>query len=230
MINFIKENLPNVYQLGLFGDQGWLTAIGQTLYMTFWGAIFGGFLGLVTGLILVITDTNGIKENKVVNFILDKIVSVFRALPFIILLVLVTPLTRSIFHVGIGVNAALVPLSLSVWPFYARQVQVALTETGNGKIEAALASGATFWDLIGLYLKESRSELIRVSTVSLISLVGLTAMAGAIGAGGIGTTAIVMGYQRYYNDVTLLATAIVLLIVLIIQFSGDKLAKHYNHK
>lgn len=131
----------------------------------------------------------------------------------------------------IGTTAALVPLSLGVFAFYARQVQVALESVDHGKIEAAQAIGATNWDIIiDVYLREARSELVRVSTVTLISLVSLTAMAGAIGAGGLGNTAISYGYDRFNNDVTLVATILVLLFVLIIQVVGDILAKKLNHQ
>jgi D-methionine transport system permease protein len=119
---------------------------------------------------------------------------------------------------------------LGVFPFFARQVQVALLGVDAGKIEAARAFGATNWDIIkDVYLREGRSELIRVSTVTLISLVGLTAMAGAIGAGGLGTTAIVVGYQRFQNDVMWLATFLVLLLIFLIQFVGDFLARRAHH-
>ncbi|MBM6941248.1 ABC transporter permease subunit, partial [Limosilactobacillus coleohominis] len=126
---------------------------------------------------------------------------------------------------------ALVPLSLGVFPFYARQVQVALESVSEGKVEAAEALGATNTDIIfNVYLREARSELVRVSTVTLISLVGLTAMAGAIGAGGLGNTAISYGYNRFNNDVTVVATILVLLLVVIIQLVGDWLAKRVNHQ
>ncbi|MDR0898874.1 MAG: ABC transporter permease [Lactobacillaceae bacterium] len=230
MLNLIKEYLPNVYNFGWTGDYGWGTAIWQTIYMTFWSGLIGGIMGLVAGVTLVITDENGFAKNKPVFFILDKIVSLFRAIPFIIMLVIALPISRNVFHAGIGPNGALLPLALSLFPFYARQVQAALAEISPGLIEAGLAAGGNFWDLIGIYLKESRSELIRVSTVSIISLIGLTAMAGAIGSGGIGNMAVVLGYQRYYWDVMWLGTFIILLMIFIVQFIGDTLAKRLNHQ
>lgn len=223
--------IPNVIQLGWGGDNGWGTSIVQTIYMTFWPAIFGGILGLIFGVALVVTEPGGILENRIVFSIVDKVVSVFRAIPFIILLAFIAPLTQLIVGTQIGTTAALVPLSLGVFAFYARQVQVALESVDHGKIEAAQAIGATNWDIIiDVYLREARSELVRVSTVTLISLVSLTAMAGAIGAGGLGNTAISYGYDRFNNDVTLVATILVLLFVLIIQVVGDILAKKLNHQ
>lgn len=231
MTSFFAKYFPNVISLGWSGDAGWGTAIFQTLFMTFWSAIFGGILGIIFGLLLVLTKPNGILANRVVYNIADKVVSIFRAVPFIILLAFVAPLTQKIVGTQIGMKAALVPLTLGVFPFFARQVQVALESVDAGKIEAAQALGATTSDIIfDVYLRESRSELIRVSTVTLISLIGLTAMAGAVGAGGLGNTAISYGYNRFNNDVTLVATLLVLLLVLIVQILGDWLAKKLNHQ
>lgn len=230
MVWFAKY-FPNVVTLGWGGDDGWLTAIGQTIYMTFWSALFGGILGLIFGIGLVLFDKGGIKENRVWFNIFDKVVSFFRAIPFIILLAFIAPVTQQIVGTQIGTTAALVPLSLGMFPFYARQIQVALESVDHGKIEAAQSVGATFSDLIfDVYLQEARSEIARVTTVTLISLIGLTAMAGAIGAGGLGNTAIAYGYNRFDNDVTLVATFLVLIFVLVIQLVGDFLAKYLDHK
>lgn len=231
MINFLDKYFPNVVALGWGGDAGWGTSIFQTLFMTFWSAIFGGILGLIFGLLLILTKPEGILANKVVYNIVDKVVSIFRAVPFIILLAFVAPLTQAIVGTQIGMKAALVPLTLGVFPFFARQVQVALESVDTGKVEAAQALGASVSDIIfDVYLKESRSELARVSTVTLISLIGLTAMAGAVGAGGLGNTAIAYGYNRFDNDVTLVATILVLILVLIVQVVGDYVAKRLNHQ
>ena len=161
----------------------------------------------------------------------DKLVSILRAVPFIILLAFVSPLTRLIVGTEIGDTAALVPLTLGIFPFYARQVQVALESLDPGKVEAAKSLGASNWDIIfDVYLKETRSEIVRVSTVSIISLIGLTAMAGAVGAGGLGTTAIQYGYRDFATDVTFLATLLVVIMIFIVQVVGDFLAKKLNHQ
>ena len=231
MTKWFSDTFPNVVYQGWTGDTGWWTSIVQTFYMTFWSAIFGGILGLVFGIGLIITAPNGIAPNKLLFWFFDKIVSVFRAVPFIILLAFIAPFTKLIVGTQIGTTAALVPLALGVFPFYARQIQVALAEIDSGIVEAAQSVGASFWDIVfGVYLREGRSEIARVSTVTLISLIGLTAMAGAIGAGGLGTMAIAYGYQRFANDTTLLATLLVLIFVLIIQLVGDYLAKKFSHK
>lgn len=231
MISFLTKYMPNVVRLGWGGDSGWGTSIGQTIYMTLIPAIVGGLLGLIFGIVLVVTKPGGIHENSFCFGLCDKVVSFFRSIPFIILLAFIAPFTQLIVGTQIGTTAALVPLSLGVFPFYARQVQVALESVDTGKIEAAQAVGATNSDIIfDVYLKEARSELARVSTVTVISLIGLTAMAGAIGAGGLGNTAISYGYDRFNNDVTLVATILVLILVVIVQLVGDWLANRLNHQ
>ncbi|WP_283579181.1 methionine ABC transporter permease [Limosilactobacillus ingluviei] len=231
MSELISKYLPNVANLGWTGDSGWGTALFQTIFMTFWPAVIGGLLGLIFGLALVLTKDGGILANRAWFNLCDKVVSFFRAIPFIILLAFIAPFTQLVVGTQIGTTAALVPLSLGVFPFFARQVEVALESVDRGKVEAAQALGSTNWDIIfDVYLSEARSELVRVSTVTLISLIGLTAMAGAIGAGGLGNTAIAYGYNRFNNDVTVVATFLVLILVLIVQLVGDWLAKKLNHQ
>lgn len=230
MTNLIQTYLPNVYQLGWSGDAGWGTAIFTTLYMTVIPFIIGGIAGLGAGLLLVMTGPGGVIENKPVYWILDKIASIFRAIPFIILLAILMPVTMLIVGTMLGPDAANVSLSVAVFAFFLRQVQVVLSELDKGVIEAAQASGATTWDIVGVYLSEGLPDLIRVSTVTLISLVGETAMAGAIGAGGLGNVAISYGYNRFNNDVTFVATLIILIIIFAIQFAGDSLTRKISHR
>ncbi|USS93221.1 ABC transporter permease [Fructilactobacillus ixorae] len=230
MKEWFITNFPNVVQQGWTGETGWWTSIVQTLYMTFWSAIFGGIAGLIFGIALVLFDSDGILPNKIIFNVVDKVVSLFRAIPFIILLAFIAPVTQKIVGTQIGTTAALVPLSVGVFPFYARQVQVALQSVNQGTIESAQSLGSSNWDIIsGVYLSEAFPELIRVSTVTLISLVGLTAMAGAIGAGGLGNMAISYGYNRFANDTTLVATILVVIMVLIIQVVGDVWARWIDH-
>lgn len=230
MLEWIELYLPNVYKLGWSGDAGWGMAIYNTLYMTVVPFLIGGTAGLSAGLLLVMTAPGGVIENKYLFWALDKIASVFRAIPFIILLAIMMPLTLLLVKTILGPNAANVSLSVAVFAFFLRQVQVVLSELDRGVIEAAQASGATTWDIVGVYLSEGLPDLIRVSTVTLISLVGETAMAGAIGAGGLGNTAISYGYNRYNNDVTWVATLIILLLIFSIQFIGDYLTRRVSHK
>ncbi|MFZ7176181.1 methionine ABC transporter permease [Streptococcus hyovaginalis] len=230
MSGWIETYLPNVYNIGWAGDNGWLAAINATLYMTIISFIIGGFLGLLAGLFLVLTGPGGVIENRPVFQVLDKVTSVFRAIPFIILLAILAPVTFIIVKTNLGATAALVPLSAATFPFFARQVQVVLSELDRGVIEAAQASGATLFDIIKVYLSEGLPDLIRVSTVTLISLVGETAMAGAIGAGGLGNVAISYGYNRSNTDVTFVATLAILLLIFAIQFVGDVLTRKLSHR
>lgn len=229
-MSFIETYLPNVYKLGWEGDAGWKLAIINTLYMTFVPFIIGGLVGLATGLLLVLTGSNGIVKNRVINWIVDKIISVFRAIPFIILIAILGPLTYFILQDTLGPTAALVPLSFATFAFFARQVQVVFSELDRGVIEAAQASGATLWDIILVYLGEGLPEIVRVSTVTLISLVGETAMAGAIGAGGLGNVAISYGHNRFNGDITCVATILILLLIFLIQFIGDTLTRLISHR
>lgn len=230
MFDWIEIYLPNVYKLGWSGDAGWAMAIYNTLYMTLIPFAIGGSAGLCAGLLLVMTAPGGVIENKYLYFVLDKVASVFRAIPFIILLAILGSVTMVLVKTTLGPTAALVPLSVAVFAFFLRQVQVVLSELDKGVIEAAQASGATTWDLVGVYLSEGLPDLIRVSTVTLISLVGETAMAGAIGAGGLGNTAISYGYNRFNDDVTWVATLAILLLIFTIQFIGDWLTRKVSHR
>lgn len=231
LAHLIMHFLPNVVNLGWWGQSGWGTAIVQTIAMTVIPAFVGGLLGLIFGFGLVLTAPNGITPHHAWFNFFDKVVSLFRSIPFIILLAVIAPFTQLIIGTQIGMAAAMVPLSFSVFPFYARQVQVALESVSYGKVEAAQALGATNRDIIiDVYLWEARSELVRVSTVTIISLIGLTTMAGAIGAGGLGNTAITYGYDRFNNDVTIVATILVLILVLLVQLIGDWLSAKLNHQ
>ncbi|PIO79937.1 methionine ABC transporter permease [Streptococcus parauberis] len=230
MTDLLQNYLPNVVQLGWSGDAGWGMGIWNTLFMTIIPFIIGGSIGLFLGLMLVLMGPGGVIENKQVSWFLDKVTSIFRAIPFIILIAILASLTYLLMGTILGAKAALVPLTFATFPFFARQVQVVFSELDKGVIEAAQASGATFWDIIMVYLTEGLPDLIRVSTVTLISLVGETAMAGAIGAGGLGNIAISYGYNRFNNDVTWVATLLILLLIFLIQFLGDSLTRRVSHK
>lgn len=199
-----------------------LPATLETLTMTVISAVVGGFIGLVLGVILTLTDRGGLLENRIVHVLLDKLVNLLRAIPFIVLLAMIAPFTRFIVGTTIGEKAALVPLTFGMFPFFARQVQNALASVEDGVVEASLAMGDTPWEVVTqVYLREGLPHLVRAAALSLISLVGLTAMAGAIGAGGLGKLAIAQGYNRFQTDVTLVATVIILLIVFCIQAIAD---------
>lgn len=226
MNTFITTFLPNVSEIW---DEV-LLSTWETLYMTLVAGLIAGILGVILGVILVVTEDGGILESKHLYNVLDKLVNIFRSLPFIILMALIVPFTRFVVGTSIGTTASIVPLVVATVPFYARQIQNALVEVDPGVIEAAQSMGASPGEIIfRVYLKEGLPGIIRVSSVTIINLIGLTAMAGAIGGGGLGNLAITRGYNRFQNDVTLVATIIILIIVFISQAIGNALVKKVSH-
>ena len=207
-----------------------LEATKTTLYMVAVTALIAGIIGLAIGVLLVVTQEDGILENRRVYSVVDKLVNVARSIPFVIIIALLASVTRIISGTTIGPQAAIVPLVAGTVPFYARQIENALIDVDKGVIEAARAMGNSPIEIIiRVYLREGLAGIIRVSQLTLISLIGLTAMAGAIGAGGLGDLAISQGYNRFQNDVTVVATLIILLIVFIIQWSGNFIIKKIKH-
>ncbi|NHM32772.1 methionine ABC transporter permease [Neobacillus terrae] len=201
---------------------GMWAATTETLYMTAISVVATFILGLLLGLLLFLTGKDNLWENKPVNTIISAFVNIFRSIPFIILIVLLIPLTTILVGSMIGENAALPALIVGAAPFYARMVEIGLREIDKGVIEAAKSMGASTSTIIfKVLLPESMPALVSGITVTAIALVGYTAMAGVIGAGGLGNLAYLEGYQRSQNDVTLIATIIILIIVFIIQFLGD---------
>lgn len=226
MLTFLEDYFSNVIQIR---SEIW-ESIGETLFMVGWTALIAGLLGVLLGIVLVVTERGGILENQRVYTVLEKIVNGFRSVPFIIMLALIAPFTRLIIGTSIGTPAAIVPLVVGTVPFYSRQVQNALLEVDSGVIEAAEAMGSSPLEIIfRVYLKEGLPSLIRVSSVTIINLIGITTMAGAIGAGGLGDLAISRGYNRNQMDVTLVCTAVILIIVLISQLIGDYLVRKTSH-
>ena len=230
MADWIQQNFPDIYRIGMQGVNSWPDAIYATLYMTVISFIIGGLLGLVMGLFLVLTGPRGVIENKFVFQILDKITSIFRAIPFIILLAILKGFTYFIVGTNLGMTAALVPLSAATFPFFARQVQVVLADLDRGVIEAAQASGATLWDTIKVYLGEGLPELVRVSTVTLISLVGETAMLVLSVPVVLVTSPSIMDITVLVHQLPFLATFLILILIFLVQFLGDFLTRKLSHK
>lgn len=198
------------------------TATKETLFMTSISVIAVFVLGVLLGLILFLTSKNNLWANKAVYTVVGAYVNIFRSVPFIILIVLLIPFTTLITGTMIGPKAALPALIIGTAPFYARMVEIALREIDKGVIEAAKAMGAkTSTIIFKVLLPESLPAIISGITVTTIALVGYTAMAGAVGSGGLGNIAYLDGYQRSQNDVTFVATIIILIIVFVIQFLGD---------
>ncbi|HEY2419894.1 MAG TPA: methionine ABC transporter permease [Neobacillus sp.] len=217
-----------------FQNVDWLAmweATKQTLYMTGISVVATFILGILLGLLLFLTTTGNMWQNKPINTAVGAVVNIFRSIPFIILIVLLIPFTTFIFKTMIGENAALPALIIGAAPFYARMVEIGLREIDKGVIEAARSMGATTGTIIWkVLLPESMPALVSGITVTAIALVGYTAMAGVIGAGGLGNLAYLEGFQRSQNDVTLVATIIVLVIVFVIQFIGDWFTKKLDKR
>jgi len=197
-------------------------ATQETLYMTALSGVATFVLGIVLGLALFLTARGGLFQNRTVYSVISIVVNVFRSIPFIILIVLLIPFTKTIVGTILGANAALPALIVGAAPFYARLVEIALREVDKGVIEATRSMGARLSTLVfRVLLPESSPALVSGITVTLIALVSYSAMAGVIGAGGLGNLAYLEGFQRNHGDVTLVATVTILIIVFIIQFCGD---------
>lgn len=203
----------------------------ETISMTFLSALFGFTLGLPVGVLLFVTREGQILQHKSFNRVLSALVSVFRSVPFIILIVWMIPFTRIIAGTSIGMVAALVPLSVGAAPFIARMIENSLAEVPAGLIEAARAMGATPFQIVyKVLLPEALPSLINTAAITLITLVGYSAMGGAVGAGGLGQIGYQYGYVGY--DVTVMNVVLVLLVslVFLIQFLGDFLSRRADHR
>lgn len=212
----IESLFPNVEW-----DSMWEATL-ETLYMTAMSTFFTFVIGLVLGVVLFLTAPKQLWANSIVNWLTGAFVNIFRSIPFIILIILLIPFTQFLIGTIRGPNAALPALIIGSAPFYARMVLIAFKEIDKGVIEAARSMGATTWTIIHkVLLPESKPALISGITVTAIALVGYTAMAGIIGAGGLGTLAFLDGFQRSREDVTIMATILILIIVFAIQFIGD---------
>ncbi|PNZ27120.1 methionine ABC transporter permease [Staphylococcus rostri] len=194
----------------------------ETLYMTVISTAFSFILGLILGVILFLTSKSQSKAGRIFYSIVSFFVNLFRAIPFIILILLLIPFTSLILGTISGPTGALPALIIGASPFYGRLVEIALKEIDKGVIEAARSMGSTTWTIIlKVLIPESLPALISGITVTAIALVGSTAVAGVIGAGGLGNLAYLTGFTRNQNDVILVSTILILVIVFVIQFLGD---------
>ncbi|ADL52376.1 methionine ABC transporter permease [Clostridium cellulovorans] len=203
-----------------------LEGIIDTIYMVGWSTVFAVLIGFILAIILVITDKEGLRPNKIIYRLLDITINVFRSFPFIILIVAVIPVTRFIVGKAIGNTAAIVPLTIGAAPFVARIIESSLKEVDKGIIEAAKSFGASNFQIIfRVMIKEAVPSIVRGITLSIISLIGYAAMAGAIGAKGLGYVAIQIGYSRFDNALIFYTVVILILLVQGIQIIGDLLYK-----
>ncbi len=225
-MEFIEKILPNVAG----HPERFFNSFLETFIMTLWSGSISFVLGLIIGITITVTKKGAILENKIIYHIFDKLINLFRSIPFIILLTGVMPLSRAIMGTAIGVRGAIVPLIFGCVPFFSRQVETALAEVDGGLIEAAESMGLSPFDIIfRVYLKESVGPLVRGTTITLVSLIGLTAMAGAVGAGGLGNYAIMYGHDRNQLDVTWLTIVVLVVVVNLIQLFGNKIIRKHTH-
>ena len=225
-MSWLSEWIPNVVELADEFPAGMM----QTLQMLLIPGAISFVLGVIFGVTLIVTRKGGIMENRIIFFLLDKLVNLFRSIPFIILMTLLVGVTRFLTGTSIGVAGALPSLVVGTTPFFSRQIESALAEVDQGVIEASQAMGLSPMQIIvRVYLRESIPGIARATTITLISLVGLTAIAGAIGAGGLGDMAIRYGYHRNMYDVTYVVVIIILLMITLIQTIGDVIVKKTSH-
>ena len=206
-------------------------ALGETVYMVAVSMIIATALGVPLGVLLQTTKKGGILEAPALNKAVGGVVNAVRSIPFIILMVAIIPFTRLVVGSAIGTTAAMVPLVIAAIPFIGRQVETSLTEVPYGLVEAALSMGVTPVQIIRrVLLPEAMPSIIQQLTTVVISLVGESAMAGAIGGGGLGDLAIRYGYQRFRPDVMIATVIILIVLVQLVQFLGNLLAKRLNKK
>lgn len=217
---FKNVNWPNLW-----------SAAFETIWMTIVSILIVAVFGLLLGLLLYETSGSNSKAVKALNWVVALFVNVFRSIPFIILIVLLLPVTQVLVGAITGAKAAIPSLVFSAAPFYARLVEIAFHEVDGGVLEAAESMGATKWQLVfKVLIPESLPALVSGITVMAISLIGYTAMAGAIGAGGLGQLAYTDGFQSYNNAITLTATVVIVIIVFAFQYLGDFAVKRIDKR
>ena len=217
---FKNVNWPNLW-----------SAAFETIWMTIVSILIVAGFGLLLGLLLYETSGSNSKAVKALNWVVALFVNVFRSIPFIILIVLLLPVTQVLVGAITGAKAAIPSLVFSAAPFYARLVEIAFHEVDGGVLEAAESMGATKWQLVfKVLIPESLPALVSGITVTAISLIGYTAMAGAIGAGGLGQLAYTDGFQSYNNAITLTATVVIVIIVFAFQYLGDFAVKRIDKR
>ena len=208
-----------------------LEGIRDTLYMTLASTLFGYIIGLPMGIVLTVTDKDGIRPNAAVYKVLDVISNLLRSIPFIILLIVLIPLTRFVVGRSYGSTATIVPLTIAAAPYIARMVESSLKEVDAGVIEAARSMGASDFQIVTkVMLVEARTSLIVGATISLGTILGYSAMAGTVGGGGLGDIAIRYGYHRYQADIMIVTVVLLVILVQIFQMVGTTLANRLDKR
>jgi D-methionine transport system permease protein len=221
----LEQLLPNV-----FWPEIWQASL-DTLNMLLGSMLFTVLLGLPLGVLLFLTGPRQLFEQKALYGVLSLVVNILRSVPFVILLILMLPVTEVVVGTSLGVAGAIPPLVVGATPFFARLVETALREVERGIIEATQAMGANTWQIITRALMpEALPGLLAATTVTAITLVGYTAMSGLVGGGGLGDLAVRYGYQRYQPDVMAVTVVLLLILVQLLQMVGDRLVIHFSRK
>ena len=208
-----------------------LKGIQETVYMTLLSTLMGYIIGLPMGVLLAVSDKDGLKPNRVLYRILDVIANIVRSIPFLILLILLIPFTRLVVGKSYGFTATVVPLVIAAGPFIARMVESSLKEVDEGVIEAARSMGAgNFRIIMKVLLVEARTSLINGATIAVGTILGYSAMAGTIGGGGLGDIAIRYGYHRYQADIMIVTVVLLIILVQIFQMIGTTLANRLDKR
>ena len=226
MSDVISYFLPHIDRLG----PELVECFWQTATMVAVSGTIAWFLGVAIGVLLVITREGGLLEKRWLFLSLDKSIDIIRSIPFIILIVLLIPLSRFLVGTGSGVTGSFVALVFGTVPFFARQIESVLSDLDEGLIEASLAMGFSIPQIVfGVYLRESIPGITRVTLITFVSFIGITAIAGAIGAGGLGDFAIRYGYQMGYRDMIWLTVIIILAVITAVQCFGQWIIRKTSH-
>lgn len=226
MLELLNQFIPNI--MDKLPD--FWTSILETFIMLGIVGVISLLIGTLFGVIMVVTKKEGILENAILYFLIGKVIDFFRAIPFIVLIFLIAPMTRAIVGTTIGLRGAMLPLAVGAIPFVARQIESALSEVDNGLIEASQAMGCSPLEIIfRVYLKESVPGIIRATTITLITLIGYIAMVGVVGGGGLGDFCIRYGYNSFQFDVIYVCVAVLLLITSLIQGIGNFAIRKTTH-
>ena len=203
----------------------------ETVYMTLVSTLLGYVIGLPVGILLTVTDKEGIRPNAFVYRIVDVIINIMRSIPFLILLILLIPFTRFLVGKSYGTTATIVPLVVSAAPYIARMVESSLKEVDSGVIEAARSMGASNMTIVfRVLLVEAKTSLIVGATITLGTILGYSAMAGTVAGGGLGDIAIQYGYYRWKTDIMLITVALLVILFQIFQMIGMKIASALDHR
>lgn len=208
-----------------------LEGVRDTVYMTLVSTLIGYVIGLPMGVVLAVTDKDGIKPNRIIYRILDVIANVIRSIPFLILLIVLIPFTRFVVGKSYGSTATIIPLVITAAPYIARLVESAIKEVDKGVIEAARSMGASNLDIVfHVMLVEARTAIVNGATIALGTILGYSAMAGTVGGGGLGDIAVRYGYYRWQTGIMIITVALIIVLFQIFQMVGTKISKVIDHR